>query len=109
VSLAIPVVRDYQVLLALHFVHGLLLASSPGNDHDRAAQSAGRWWIAGPRGYSFRLSFTGNAGVSLVGFYVQHLGWEWGSLAGRRGRRAMAALTWLGTPREGVDRQLLRQ
>jgi DHA2 family multidrug resistance protein len=108
VSLAIPVVRDYQVLLALHFVHGLLLGVFiPATIMIVLRNLPVRWWIVGLAAYSFRLSFTGNAGVSLVGFYVQHLGWEWLYWQDAVVAVLMAALTWLGTPREGVDRQLL--
>ena len=66
-----------------------------------------QWWIVGLAAYTFRLSFTRNAGVSLVGFYVQRLGWEWLYWQDAVIALLMAALTWLGTPHEGVNRRLL--
>jgi DHA2 family multidrug resistance protein len=108
VSLVIPFVRHYQVLLVLHFVHGLLLGVFiPATIMIVLRNLPVQWWIVGLGAYTFRLSFTGNAGVSLVGFYVQHLGWEWLYWQDALAAALMAVLTWLGTPREGVNRQLL--
>jgi DHA2 family multidrug resistance protein len=107
-SLAIPFVRDYQALLVLHFIHGLLLGVFiPATIMIVLHNLPMRWWIVGLAIYSFRLSFTGNAGVSLVGFHVQHLGWQWIYWQNAVVAALMALLTWLGTPREGVNRQLL--
>ncbi|TXL71380.1 MFS transporter [Vineibacter terrae] len=107
-SLAIPFVSDYQVLLTLHFVHGLLLGIFiPVTIMIVLHNLPMRWWIVGLAMYSFRLSFTGNSGVSLVGFHVQHLGWEWIYWQNAIVAVLMILLTWLGTPREGVNRRLL--
>ena len=108
VSLVIPFVRHYQVLLVLHFVHGLLLGVFiPATIMIVLRNLPVQWWIVGLAAYTFRLSFTRNAGVSLVGFYVQHLGWEWLYWQDAVIALLMAALTWLGTPHEGVNRRLL--
>jgi DHA2 family multidrug resistance protein len=107
-SLAIPFVRDYQLLLALHFVHGLLLGVFiPATIMIVLHNLSPRWWIVGLAIYSFRLSFTGNASVSLVGLHVEHLGWQWIYWQNAVVAALMMLLTWLGTPREGVNRQLL--
>jgi DHA2 family multidrug resistance protein len=107
-SLAIPFVSDYPLLLGLHFVHGLLLGVFiPVTIMIVLHNLPMRWWIVGLAIYSFRLSFTGNAGVSLVGFHVQHLGWQWIYWQNAVVAALMLLLTWLGTPREGVNRQLL--
>ena len=108
VSIAIPFVRDYQLLLALHFIHGLLLGIFiPATIMTVLHNLPTRWWIAGLAAYSFRLSFSNNIGVSLVGFHVQHLGWQWLYWQDAVIAVLMALLIWLGTPREGIDRQLV--
>ena len=96
------------MLLTLHFVHGLLLGVFiPVTIMIVLHNLPMRWWIVGLAIYSFRLSFTGNSGVSLVGFHTQHLGWEWIYWQNAVVAALMMLLTWLGMPREGVNRQLL--
>lgn len=110
ITLAIPFVRDYQVLLALHFIRGLLLGVFvPATIMIVLHNLPKHWWIVGLAAYSFRLSFTGNAGISLVGFYVDHVGWQWLYWQDAAIAVLMALLTWLGTPRQRVNRQLLAQ
>jgi MFS transporter, DHA2 family, multidrug resistance protein len=107
VSVAIPFVRDYQLLLALHLIRGLLLGVFvPATIMIVLHNLPMGWWIVGLAAYSFRLSFTGNAGVSLVGFYVEQIGWQWLYWQDAVVAIVMALLTWLGTPREGVNRLL---
>lgn len=108
VSVLIPFVRDYETLLVLHFVHGLLLGVFiPATIMIVLRNLPMQWWIIGLAAYSFRLSFTGNAGVSLVGFYVEHVGWQWLYWQDAAIATLMAVLTLLGTPRETVNRALL--
>lgn len=110
ISLATPFVRDYQALLALHLIRGLLQGLFiPATIMIVLHNLPMRWWIVGLAAYSFRLSFTGNAGVSLVGFYVDQVGWQWIYWQDAVVALLMALLTWLGTPREGVNRPLLAQ
>jgi DHA2 family multidrug resistance protein len=109
-AVAIPFVRDYQLLLALHFIRGLLLGVFiPATIMIVLHNLPKGWWIVGLAAYSFRLSFTGNAGVSLAGFYVEQVGWQWLYWQDAVVAVLMALLTWLGTPREGVNRQLMAQ
>jgi DHA2 family multidrug resistance protein len=109
-SVAIPLVHDYQLLLALHFIRGLLLGVFvPATIMIVLHNLPMGWWIVGLAAYSFRLSFTGNAGVSLVGFYVDQVGWQWLYWQDAVVAVLMALLTWLGTPREGVNRKLMAQ
>jgi DHA2 family multidrug resistance protein len=110
VSLAIPFVRDYQALLALHFIRGFLQGVFvPATIMIVLHNLPMRWWIVGLAAYSFRLTFTGNAGVSLVGFYVDQVGWQWLYWQDAVVAVLMALLTWLGTPREAVNRPLMAQ
>jgi DHA2 family multidrug resistance protein len=78
VSLAIPLARTYDLLLALHIVHGLCLGIFvPATMMVNLRNLPPRWWLPAVALYAFRLAFTANAGISLVGMYVQTLGWEW--------------------------------
>lgn len=107
-SLVTPLVQGYQALLVLHFAHGLLLgAFIPVTIMIVLHNLPPKWWIVGLAVYSFRLSFTGNAGVSLVGFHVEQLGWPWIYWQNAVVATLMLLLAWLGTPHEGVKRELL--
>ncbi len=107
-SLIIPFVRDYQTLLVLHFIHGLLLGIFiPATIMIVLRNLPVQWWVVGLAAYSFRLSFTGNSGVSLVDLYVQHLGWQWLYWQDAVVAVLMALLTWFGTPRERLNHQFL--
>lgn len=108
VSLLIPFARNYEMLLMLHVVRGLLLGVFiPVTIMIVLRNLPVHWWIVGLAAYSFRLSFTGNAGVSLVGYYVQHLGWQWIYWQDAVVALLMVVLTFLGTPRETTNRPLL--
>ena len=107
-SLGIPFIRNYQMLLIAHFIHGLLLGVFiPATIMIVLRNLPMRWWLPGLSIYAFRLAFINNTGVSLVGFYVQYLGWQWIYWQDAAVAVVMALLTWLGTPQENVDRQLL--
>lgn len=107
-SFAIPFVTDYHALLALHFMHGLLLGVFvPATIMVVLHSLPMRWWIAGLSVYALRLAFTSNAGVSLVGFYVQQLGWEWIYWQDGLVALLMVLLTRLGTPPAQINRELL--
>ena len=108
ISLVIPFAHDYPTLLVLHVVHSLLPGVFiPVTIMIVLRNLPMRWWIIGLAAYSFRLSFTGNAGVWVVGYYVQHLGWEWLYWQNAVIALLMMILTILGTPRETINHQLL--
>jgi DHA2 family multidrug resistance protein len=108
ISVLIPFARDYQTLLVLHFIDGLLRGVFiPVTIMIVLRNLPMHWWIVGLAAYSFRLSFTSNAGVSLVGFYVQHLGWQWLYWQDAVVALLMVVLTLLGTARECINYQLL--
>jgi MFS transporter, DHA2 family, multidrug resistance protein len=107
-SFAIPFVTDYHALLVLHFLHGLLLGVFiPATIMIVLHSLPMRWWIAGLSIYALRLAFTSNSGVSLVGLYVQQLGWEWIYWQDGLVALLMALLTRHGTPHEQVNRELM--
>jgi MFS transporter, DHA2 family, multidrug resistance protein len=108
VSLAIPLVRDFNVLLILTVVHGLLLGTFvPATLMIILRNLPTRWWLPAIALYAIRVGFSLNSGISVVGFYVDHGGWQWlfwqdiiiGPLLG--------LFVYLGTPRETVNYELL--
>lgn len=110
ISLLIPLVRDYQVLLLLHVLHGLLLGTFvPATLLIIFRNLPMRWWLPAIAIYAIRVGFTLNAGVSIVAFYVEHLGWQWIYWQDVIVAPLLALMVWLGTPRESINRQLLGQ
>jgi MFS transporter, DHA2 family, multidrug resistance protein len=107
-SFAIPFVRDYEWLLVLHFINGALLGVFvPATIMILLHNLPMRWWLAGLVAYSFRLTFSGNSGVSLAGYYLEHAGWQWIYWQGALLALPMALLMVLGTPREDIQREPL--
>ncbi len=65
------------------------------------------WWVPALAIYVFRQPFAANAGISMVGFYAEHGGWQWLYWQDAIVATLMGLLAWLGTPREHVNRDLL--
>ncbi|HEY9214427.1 MAG TPA: MFS transporter [Ancylobacter sp.] len=108
ISLAIPFVRDYQLLLGLHFVHGLLLGTFvPATIMIIFRNLPMRWWLPGISVYIFRQALSLNWGVALVDYYVQYPGWQWVYWQDVVAAPLMGLLTFFGAPREPVNRTLL--
>ncbi len=107
-SLITPDVADYPALLAIHFLRGLLLGVFISAAIMIIFRNMSvRWWLPCLAIYVFRLPFAFNTGVSLVGFYVQEIGWQWIYWQGALITPAMALLARLGAPRERANRELL--
>ena len=58
--------------------------------------------------YSIRVGFALDSGTALVGFYVEHWGWQWLYWQGVVIAPLMGLMVYLGTPAESVNRDLLR-
>ncbi|MCP9627110.1 MFS transporter [Rhodopseudomonas palustris] len=109
ISLLIPFVRDYQLLLVLHIAHGLLLgAFVPATLLIIFRNLPMQWWLPAIAIYAIRVGFTLNAGVSIAGFYVEHLGWQWIYWQDVVVAPLLALLVYLGTPADPINRELLR-
>jgi DHA2 family multidrug resistance protein len=109
VSLIIPFVRDYPTLIALGVVHGMLLGTFvPATLMIIFRNLPIQWWLPAISIYAIRVGFALNASTSLVGFYVDHLGWQWIYWQGAVLAPLMALMVYLGTPHEPVNRALLR-
>jgi MFS transporter, DHA2 family, multidrug resistance protein len=107
-SLVVPYAPDFPALLAIHFLRGLLLGVFIAATIMLIFRNMSvQWWLPCLAIYVFRLPFSFNAGVSLAGFYVQELGWQWLYWQGALIAPLMALLAWLGAPRERANRDLL--
>ncbi|MHC2338726.1 MFS transporter [Bradyrhizobium sp. USDA 4454] len=108
ISLLIPFVRDYTALIALSIVHGMLLGTFvPATLMIILRNLPIRWWLPGIAMYSIRVGFALDSSSSLVGFYVDHLGWQWLYWQGAVIAPLMGLMVYLGTPKEPINRDLL--
>ena len=109
ISLLIPFVHDYSTLIALSIVHGMLLGTFvPATLMIIFRNLPIKWWLPAISIYSIRVGFALDSSSSLVGFYVDHLGWQWLYWQGALIAPLMALMIYLGTPNEPVNRDLLR-
>ena len=109
ISLVIPFVRDYQLLLALSVIHGMLLGTFvPATLMIVLRNLPIRWWLPAIAIYSIRVGFALDTSTAAVGFYVEHWGWQWIYWQGALVAPLMGLMVYLGTPHEDVNRDLVR-
>jgi MFS transporter, DHA2 family, multidrug resistance protein len=109
VSLVIPFVSHYPTLIGLSILHGMLLGTFvPATLMIVLRNLPLRWWLPAIAIYSIRVGFALDTSSSLVGFYVEHLGWQWLYWQGVVIAPLMALMVYLGTPSEPVNHALLR-
>jgi DHA2 family multidrug resistance protein len=110
ISLIVPLVHDFPTLLGLSVVHGLLLGTFvPATLMIVFRNLPMRWWLPAIALYSIRVGFAFDTSSSLVGFYVDHLGWQWVYWQSVIIAPLMGVMVYLGTPSEPVNRALLRE
>src|SRR3984893_12643126 len=110
VSLLIPLGRDYNVLLVLNIIHGLLLGTFvPATLMIILRNLPMRWWLPAIALYSIRVGFALDTSSSLVGFYVDHWGWQWLYWQGALVAPLMGLMVFFGTPDEPINRNLVRE
>src|SRR4051812_26257443 len=110
ISAVIPFVRDYDALIVLSIIHGMLLGTFvPATLMIVFRNLPIKWWLPAIAIYSIRVGFALDTSTSLVGFYVDHLGWQWLYWQGVVLAPLMGLMVYLGTPREPVNAPLLRQ
>jgi DHA2 family multidrug resistance protein len=108
VSLIIPFIRHYPTLIAFSIVHGILLGTFvPATLMIIFRNLPIKWWLPAISIYAIRVGFALDAGTSLVGFYVDHLGWQWLYWQSVILAPLMGLMVYLGTPREPVNRQVV--
>ena len=109
VSLLIPFVRDYPTLIALSIIHGILLGTFvPATLMIILRNLPIRWWLPAIAIYAIRVGFALDTSTLVVGFYVDHPGWQWLYWQGAVIAPLMGLMVYLGTPREPVNREVLR-
>ena len=109
ISLVIPLVRDYNTLIVLSIAHGMLLGTFvPATLMIIIRNLPIRWWLPAIAIYSIRVGFSLDTSTALVGFYVDHWGWQWLYWQGVIIAPLMGLMVYLGTPHEEVNRPLLR-
>jgi DHA2 family multidrug resistance protein len=109
VSLVIPFVHEYPALIALSIAHGLLLGTFvPATLMIVFRNLPIKWWLPAIAIYSIRVGFALDTGSSAVGFYVDHWGWQWLYWQGVVIAPLMGLMVYLGTPREPVNREVMR-
>jgi len=110
ISLAIPFARDFNVLLILNVLHGLLLGTFvPATLMIILRNLPTRWWLPAICLYAIRVGFSLNAGISAVGFYVDHVGWQWMFWQDVIIAPLMGLFVLLGTPHEDVNYELCEE
>jgi DHA2 family multidrug resistance protein len=110
ISLVIPFVHNYDALIALSITHGLLLGTFvPATLMIVFRNLPIKWWLPAIAIYSIRVGFALDTSSTLVGFYVDHLGWQWLYWQGVVIAPLMGLMVYLGTPHEPVNRPLLEQ
>src|ERR1700675_3485848 len=108
ISLAVPFVHDYTTLMVVSIVHGMLLGTFvPATLMIVIRNLPIRWWLPAIAIYSIRVGFALDTSTSLVGFYVDHWGWQWLYWQGVLIAPLMGLMVYLGTPREPVNKALL--
>jgi DHA2 family multidrug resistance protein len=109
VSLLLPVVQDYSTLMALNVVRGLLLGTFvPATLMIIFRNLPMSWWLPAIAIYGIRVGFSLNFGIAMVGFYEDHLGWQWLFWQDVLLAPLMGLFVYLGTPAEPVNRALVR-
>jgi DHA2 family multidrug resistance protein len=109
ISLMLPFVRDYTALITLGIVHGMLLGTFvPATLMIIFRNLPIKWWLPAIAIYSIRVGFALDSGTSLVGFYVDYLGWQWVYWQGVVLAPLMGLMVYLGTPYEPVNQEVLR-
>jgi DHA2 family multidrug resistance protein len=110
ISLLIPLVRDFHLLLVLNVIHGLLLGTFvPATLMIILRNLPTRWWLPAIALYSVRVGFSLNAGISTVGLYVEHLGWQWLYWQDIIIAPLMGLFVVLGTPHEDINYELCHE
>ncbi len=109
ISLIIPFVHHFTTLIALSILHGMLLGTFvPATLMIIFRNLPIRWWLPAISIYAIRVGFALDTSTALVGFYVDHLGWQWIYWQGAIIAPLMGLMVYLGTPNEPVNRDLLR-
>jgi DHA2 family multidrug resistance protein len=109
ISVMIPFMHDYRLLMVLSVIHGLLVGTFvPATLLIIFRNLPMQWWLPAIALYSIRVGFAVDTSSSLVGFYVEHWGWAWLYWQGAVVAPLMASMVHFGTPHQTINRELLK-
>ncbi|KAA0070023.1 MFS transporter [Tardiphaga sp. P9-11] len=107
-SLLLPLVHDFDLLITLGILRGLLLGTFvPAALLIIFRNLPMRWWILALAIYSARVGLSLNTVTAVVGFYVDRVGWQWMFWQDALVAPLMALCAFLGTPPERINVELL--
>ncbi|GLR85254.1 MFS transporter [Bradyrhizobium iriomotense] len=108
VSYAIPFAKNYETLMALSIVYGLLLGTFvPATFMIIFRHLPTKWWLWAIALYAVRVGLTQDVGLAAVGLFTADIGWQWLYWQGVVIAPPMALLVYLGTPPCRINRDLL--
>jgi MFS transporter, DHA2 family, multidrug resistance protein len=108
-SVLVPFVNEYSTLAFLSVTRGLLLGVFvPATIMIIFRNLPMKWWLVAIAIYAARVGFSINLGVWVVGLCVDKLGWQWLFWQDALVAPLMALFAYLGTPREPINRALVR-
>jgi DHA2 family multidrug resistance protein len=107
-SLVIPLVQNFELLLSLHAVRALMLGVFVGATLMTAFRNLDRkYWIVALAFYVVRIPFAQNLGLYTAGSYSQTIGWQWLYWQDALVAPVIGVLVWFGAKSARVDRKLL--
>jgi MFS transporter, DHA2 family, multidrug resistance protein len=110
ISCLVPITHDYTTLLILNTVHGLMLGTFvPAALMIVFRNLPMKWWLFGIAIYSFRVGFSINLGIPLVGVYVSQIGWQWMFWQDALIAPLLGVCVYLGAPHEAINRTLVAE
>jgi len=109
VSIILPLMHDFSTLLFLNVIRGLLLgAFVPTTLLVIFRTLPMQWWIVSISIFSIRVGFSMNLGETLVGYFIDHAGWQWIYWQDAIIAPLMGLAVYLGTENEPVNRELAK-
>lgn len=109
-SVLIPVVSEYSTLAFLSISRGVLLGVFvPATIMIIFRNLPMKWWLVAIGIYAARVGFSVNLSVWVAGLYLDQIGWQWQFWQDAVFAPLMALFTYLGTPREPINRELVRR
>jgi DHA2 family multidrug resistance protein len=107
-SLLPPFIRDYDTLIALQLIRGLVVgAFIPAALGFVLRSLPPWWWMWGIAAYSFRFVFSQNISDAVEGWYSENGSWQWVFWQNVPLSLALIGLVAIAMPRRPIDRVLL--
>jgi DHA2 family multidrug resistance protein len=109
-SILIPFVQNFELLLSLHAVRAAMLGVFVGATLMTAFRNLDRkYWIVALAFYVVRIPFAQNLGLYTAGSYSQTIGWQWLYWQDALVAPVIGLLVWFGAKSTKVDKKLLER